>query len=340
MRLCARQAKRLYQQELALKEGLPLHVMAGLTSGFCHSLFSLPMDIAKVAPTAARDLHCVATHCAALQHIALRCNTFHCVATYCAGWQHTALWVATHCIALQHIVLSCGFVCAAAHPAAPVHGRGRSRPPQRLMGHGRRLQTRMQSSQAAAAQYAYATTTRTLRACPRCRLRVCCLLSSSNQSKCRLCCTSTFLFCQPASKRSGEAWRPRARAEDLTGQACALDTARRERSSPTRACARSGRASSRISHAAAGTRVRGPFSSLDRTLSPVNSEPCTLSRGPALMLHIGRSSRPDCAKPMRVLSRGTVLRSKAGRIHWRRVHAGRFALCCLCSVYVPLPRAI
>ena len=165
-------------------------------------------------------------------------------------------------------------------------------------------------------------------------------MSSSNQSKCRLCRTSTFLFCQPASKRSGEAWRPRARAEDSTGQACALDTARRERSSPTRACARSGRASSRISHAAAGTRVRGPFSSLDRTLSPVNSEPCTLSRGPALMLHIGRSSRPDCAKPMRVLSRGTVLRSKAGRIHWRRVHAGRFALCCLCSVYVPLPRAI
>ena len=156
MRLCARQAKRLYQQELALKEGLPLHVMAGLTSGFCHSLFSLPMDIAKVAPTAARDLHCVATHFTALQH--------------------TALWVATHCIALQHIVLSCGLVCAAAHPAAPVHGRGRSRPPQRLMGHGRRLQTRMQSSQAAAAQYAYATTTRTLRACPRCTLRVCCLL--------------------------------------------------------------------------------------------------------------------------------------------------------------------
>ena len=208
MRLCARQAKRLYQQELALKEGLPLHAMAGLTSGFCHSLFSLPMDIAKVAPTAARDLHCVATHCTALQHIALHCNTFHCVATHftalqhCAVLQHIALWVATHCIALQHIELSCGLVCAAAHPAAPVHGRGRSRPPQRLMGHGRRLQTRMQSSQAAAAQYAYATTTRTLRACPRCRLRVCCLLSSSNQSKYRLCRTSTFLLCQPASKQT------------------------------------------------------------------------------------------------------------------------------------------
>jgi hypothetical protein len=110
--LCARQAKRLYQQELALKEGLPLHIMAGLTSGFCHSLFSLPMDIAKVAPTAARDLHCVATHCTALQHISLRCNILRWVATYCAVGCNTLHCVATHRTVLRPCLRS-GAPCGA-----------------------------------------------------------------------------------------------------------------------------------------------------------------------------------------------------------------------------------